>query len=232
MTEQDRERLDALEDAKEGLFKRIDIGILTGICALFISFVGVITSRASFKMSQETQKARVLPIMDVEMGYITKRIDGEERPYFELSLNNVGAGIAHIQRIEPVQNGQPIATSQAFEDAVMNRRMRGWATLTERAGAGYVRAGESRVPRSYRIGGGASDIAPYLRGDYGVPFENLDVEVCYCSVFDDCWETSWLRTAEPEPVKACLSGEEPIDRFADYIEQRDAARRERAGNSE
>jgi len=222
MTEQDRERLDALEEAKTGLFKRIDVGLMTGLAALFISFVGVITSRASFKMNQETQKVRVLPIIDVEMGYVFKE---ENKRYFELVLNNVGAGIAHIQRIEPVQNGEPLTEYLQFEDATMNRRMRGWATLTEKPGAGYIRAGDSLSPHSMRIGGGESDVNPYLRGQYGVPFENLDVEVCYCSVFDDCWETSWLRTAEPKPVAQCITGDEPIDRFADYIAQRDEKRR-------
>ena len=223
----DEDRLDALEDAKDGLFRRIDAGLFTAVAAVVVSVFALITSVSQMRAYKATQKASVMPILDVQLGYVERVGPGDAAPrtHLDLSLDNVGAGIAHIRRIQPLQNGEPVADYQTFEDAIMNRRMRGWAKLTERPGAGYIRAGETRVPMSFRIGGGEGDVAPYLRGDYGVPFENLDVEVCYCSVFGDCWQTSWLRAAAPEPVRRCVPGDEPVDAFAEYMTQRDAARR-------
>ena len=61
--------IDLNKNPHKSLLKRIDIGLMTGLCALMLSLVGVVTSRASFKMAQDTQKARVLPIIDIDMGY-------------------------------------------------------------------------------------------------------------------------------------------------------------------
>ena len=222
----DEDRLDALEDAKDSLFRRLDAGLVTAVAAVVVSLLALLTSFSQMRAYKATQKASVVPILDVDLGYVERVGPGDDRPrtYFEVRLHNVGAGIAHVQRIRPTRAGEPVADFQSFEDLTMNRRMRGWATLTDAPGAGYIRAGESRSPHSMRIGGGEGDVAPYLRGDYGPPFEGLDVEVCYCSVFDDCWQTSWRRTAAPEPVRACIAGETPVDAFADYEAQRVAAR--------
>ena len=209
----------------KSLLKRIDIGLLTGLCALLISFVGILTTRATFKMNQATQKVRVLPIIDIQMGY-TKRADesGDVRDYFDVTLSNVGAGIAHIQSVVPSANGEPLDTYQAFEDTIMTRRMRSWATLTEAASTGYLRAGDTMKPSSYKIGGSSGELQAYLRGQWGAPLDGLDLKVCYCSVFDDCWTVSYAGRKSPEPVSSCAIGETTNDRFRDYIDERTAER--------
>ena len=209
----------------KSLLKRIDIGLVTGLCALLISFVGILTSRATFKMNQETQKVRVLPIIDIDMGYRGKPdATGAERQYFEVTLSNVGAGIAHIQSVVPSAKGEPLDTYEAFEDVIMTGRMRSWATLTEAPATGYLRAGDAMTPSSYRIGGSSGDLQAYLRGQWGTPLDGLDLKVCYCSVFDDCWTVSYADRKSPEPVSSCGIGETTEDRFRDYIDQRTAKR--------
>ena len=61
--------IDLSKKPDKSILKRIDIGMTTGLAALLLSFVGIMTSRATFNMNQETQKARVLPIIDVDLGY-------------------------------------------------------------------------------------------------------------------------------------------------------------------
>ena len=205
----------------KSLIKRIDIGIVTGLCALLISFVGILTSRAAFKLNQETQKARVLPIIDIDMGYV-KRLDenDQQRDYFEVSLKNVGAGIAHVQSVTPTAKGEALTTYQEFEDAIMTRRMRGWATLTEKPATGYIRAGESITPNAFKIGGSSSELLAYLRGQWGTPLDGLDLSVCYCSIFDDCWTVQYDNRKQPQPVTDCAIGETSTDVFRNYIDQR------------
>lgn len=226
----------------KSILKRIDIGLMTGLCALLISFVGVITSRATFNMNQETQKARVLPIIDIDMGYIGKPdAQGVMKQYFEVTLNNVGAGIAHIQSVTPTRishiqedkpsnvGTQPIESFEEFEASIMTGRMRSWATLTETPAAGYVRAGESVTPVSYRMGAAESDLSAYLRGEWGMPMEDLDLTVCYCSVFEDCWTINYVDRKTPKPVKSCGIDDVPVDMFQSYIDQR-IAKRQAANN--
>ena len=208
------------------LLKRIDIGLVTALCALLISFVGVITSRANFKMAQETQKARVLPIIDIDMGY--ENIGDRSNANFVVRLNNVGAGLANVQSVKPTQHGETVDTIQAFDDAIMNRRMRGNVGYpVTSAATGYLRAGDSVEPRRYRMGAAGSELGAYLRGQYGTPLDGLDIEVCYCSVFEDCWTVKYLDRKAPEPVKSCGIKDTPVDYFQTYIDQTASKRLEK-----
>jgi hypothetical protein len=218
--------LDLEKQPHKSILKRIDIGLMTGLTALLLSFVGILTSRATFKMNQETQKARVLPIIEIDMGY--ENIGDRSNAVFVTRLSNVGAGLAHVQRVVPTQNGAPVETIQAFDDAIMNRRMRsnvGFPVAT--AATGYLRAGESVEPRKYRMGAAGSELGAYLRGDYGPPLDGLDLEVCYCSVFDDCWTVKYLDRKLPEPVNSCGIDDVPVDAFLTYIDQTAAERLEK-----
>ena len=217
--------IDVTRQPHKSLLKRIDIGLLTAVLALIISFVGIITSYATYKLEQRTQEAEVLPIVEIDLGYRGKPdASGDVRQYFEVNLNNVGAGLAHIQSVVPMQNGAPFADYEAFDLAVMTGRMRGWATLTEAPATGYVRPGESLTPVSFRIGGAEGDLRAYLRGQWGTPLEGVDVSVCYCSVLDDCWTVQFLDRKQPKPVRSCKIGETTEDGFQDFIDQRLAAR--------
>ena len=218
--------IDLSNSPHRSLLKRIDIGLLTGLCALLISFVGIMTSRASFKMAQETQKAQVLPIIDIDFGY--ENIGDRSNAKFVVRLNNVGAGLAHIQRVVPLQHGEPITNIRAFDDAIMNRRMRnnvGFPKVSP--AAGYLAAGNNIEPRVYRMGGAGSELGAYLRGNFGTPLDGLDLEVCYCSVFKDCWTVNHLDRKLPEPVKTCGIDDATEDMFQTYIDQTAAARLEK-----
>ncbi|MDB2439109.1 hypothetical protein N9W89_10365 [Hellea sp.] len=212
-----------ISSPSKSLLKRIDIGLMTGLCALLISFVGIMTSRATYKMNQETQKARVLPIIDIDMGY--ENIGNRSEAIFVTRLTNVGAGIADIQRVVPLQNGEAVATIRDFDDAIMNRRMRnnvGYPIAS--AATGFLRAGNSIEPRRYRMGAAGSELGAYLNGQFGTPLDGLDLEVCYCSVFEDCWTVKYLDRQKPKPVKNCGIDKAPVDYFQTYIDQTAAKR--------
>ncbi len=217
--------MDLSKAPHKSIIKRIDIGLMTGLCALFLSLVGVVTSRASYKMNQDTQKARVLPIIDIDMGY--ENIGNRSESIFVVRLNNVGAGLANVQRVTALQNGEPIEDIKTFDLAIMNGRMRNNVGYPITASAtGYLRAGASIEPRRYRMGAAGSELGAYLRGEYGTPLDGLDIEACYCSVFNDCWEVQYLNRKRPTPVKNCGIDDTPVDYFQNYIDQTAAQRLE------
>lgn len=215
-----------LNQPSKSLLKRIDIGLTTGLCALLLSFVGVVTSRANLNMAQETQKARVLPIIDIDMGY--ENVGDRSEAMFVVRLSNVGAGLAHVQRVEVTQKGAPVTSIKSFDLAIMNGRMRNNVgyPVTD-AATGYLRAGESVMPRAYRMGAAGSELGAYLRGQYGPPLDGLDMSVCYCSVFDDCWTVTHASRQTPKPVKSCGVADAPIDAFQNYIDETAAKRLEK-----
>jgi len=206
------------------LLQRIDIGLTTGIIAVFIAFLSLLVAHSQTKMALQAQKASVLPIIDIDFGY-----EGiGSSPQFVARLTNVGAGLANVQRVRPLQNGEPIETIQAFDDAIMNRRMRGNVgyPITSQA-TGYLRAGDVFEPRRYRMAGAASELGAYLRGKYGPPLDGLDLDVCYCSVFDDCWTVTFKNRQAPKAVKSCGIKDTPVDYFQNYIDQTAAKRLEK-----
>lgn len=210
----------------KALLKRIDIGLTTGIVAVLVAFLSLLVGHSQTKLAQETAKAAVLPIIDIDMGY--ENIGNRSEALFVVRLSNVGAGLAHIQRVMPTQNGAAVETIQAFDDAIMNRRMRNNVGFPVADSAtGYLRAGDSVLPRAYRMGAAGSELGAYLRGEYGTPLDGLDLDVCYCSVFDDCWEVTYSARKTPKSVKSCGIDGAPVDYFQNYIDETAAKRLEK-----
>lgn len=217
--------LDLSKQPHRSLLKRIDIGLMTGLCALFLSFVGLIMAQSSHKLDQAVQKAEVLPIISIEMGYGAKlNANGQKKQHYEVVLSNVGAGLAHVQSVTPTLNGEPIEAYGVFEDAIMTGRMLSWASVSEQPSTGYIRAGEDLTPVSYYMGSNDGEVAAYLRGEWGAPMAGVDLEVCYCSVFDDCWRVSYVDRKVPQSVKSCGIRDTTDDAFRDYMDQRMSAR--------
>ena len=204
----------------KSLLKRIDIGLTTAVAAVFISLLALVVAKKEIDLAVKAQKASILPIIDIDFGYTGKLEDQKVNKYFEIILSNVGAGIAHIQTVAITQNDKKLTDYTAFEDSIMTRRMRSWARLTEKSAAGYLRAGESITPVSYKMGAAESDLSAYLRGQWGEPMDGVNVEVCYCSVFEDCWKVNYLDRKVPQAVKSCGIGDEVEDVFQDFIDQR------------
>lgn len=204
------------------LLKRIDIGLTTGIIAVIISFLALLTSYKQIQMAQESQKASVLPIIAVALGY-----NVDEMATFDITLTNEGAGIAHVRRVRALIKGEVVEDDQTFALALMNGRMLSNARLREEPAAGFLPPGESRTPWSFLFGSSAAnrgEINAYLRGQYGPPLDGVDIEVCYCSVFDDCWESSFLDRSAPRKVRHCGVNGGVDDVFQTFMEAR-AARR-------
>jgi hypothetical protein len=145
-------------------------------------------------------------------------------PYtFRITLTNSGSGIAYVQNVRPLINGEPVIEHEIFQDALMNGRMFGSAKFEEQAAAGFLSPGNSVTPWSFTwADNGRSEIEAYLRGDYGSPMDGIDLEVCYCSVFDDCWKALASDTGKPESVKRCGRNDQQDDFFQQSIAARAA----------
>ena len=200
----------------KSLIKRIDIGLFTGMLALLIAFLTI-------QMEKETQKASVLPIIQVDMGYQYKTA-----PYsYKITLTNSGPGIAYVQNVQPLIEGKPVSDHNVLQDALMNGRMFGNSKLEEQAAAGFLSPGNSVTPWSFTWGRShRGEIEAYLRGVYGPPMKGVDLKVCYCSVFDDCWTVLASDINKPKPVKLCGKNDQQDDFFQATIATRAAEKLE------
>ena len=146
-------------------------------------------------------------------------------PYtYKISLTNSGPGIAYVQNVRALINDKPIIDSKKFRDALMNGRLFGYAKFEEQSAAGYLSPGESVTPWSFSWSQSSrSEIEAYLRGEFGQPLDGVDLEICYCSVFDDCWSARASDTNKPKPIKSCGRDDEQDDFFRRSMASRAAA---------
>src|SRR5262245_60459921 len=150
--------------------------LVTGICAL-----GVSLYQAS--LMREEQRAAVLPILELGRSfYLTPEDQGTEQWRLSFNAQNVGIGPARIVDFVITVDGKPQAT--------WGKAMR---TLLDREGD--VRYGQSTIngrtippDRSITV----FELADRsLARDIMQRLERLDFSACYCSVFDECWTTSY-----------------------------------------
>ena len=183
------------------LLKRVDAGILTGALALLVSVLALFTSRAQVRVAQDTALARTLPVVEAGIGY-----DLDTPPYqWSVTLRNPGTGLAHIREVVPLVDGAP-ATVTDFEALARTPRLA--SNTAERRtgpGIGYLAPGDVREVlalswASNRIDANALRAA--LRDGTLAP-DRLDVEVCYCSVWERCYRRRARANTVAEEVGTC-----------------------------
>lgn len=199
----------ATEDAPRAparaLLKRIDIGLTTGIVAVFVSFLAVIVANNQAELAQHTAKASVLPVIRIDMFH-----EISTPPYrFETRIQNDGVGIARIETAKYLTSEggeeigyedliQIVANPQAFADDDIDSEI-SWSV-------GFLPAGESISPIIIDFGNDDADLSNirnFLRQAGDANTRKLDLEICYCSVFDDCWIARRMSLAAPRPVDNC-----------------------------
>ena len=185
------------------LLKRVDAGILTGVAALLVSVLALLTSRAQARLSQNMAIARTLPVVEAQVDY-----HFESAPFeWTVTLRNPGTGLAHIREVVPLVDGEPADVS-AFEALAVTPRMVSTATERRTASAiGYLAPGSRREALalswgSSRFEAGALDEA--MRSGTLAP-DRLDVDVCYCSIWERCYRRRARGNAVAEEVGTCGS---------------------------
>lgn len=177
---------------------------IIALSALLLSVCGVFIAIYEAALVRRQQRASVWPYVEVSASLTRERI--------ELRVQNTGVGPAQVRAAAVSQDGET---------------RKGWADLIRGAGVGplevdtYYSLIRGRVlPRDsspeviFRLteegGVAAPALIALLRRE--MLEGRLDVEVCYCSVFEECWTSSLqdvLRRSRGEPasseraVKSC-----------------------------
>ncbi|MBO6503594.1 MAG: hypothetical protein JJ850_13685 [Kordiimonadaceae bacterium] len=157
--------------------------------ALAFSFLALLVSLYEALAVRAEQKADVWPYISISQRY---NEDG-----YAIVVANKGVGPARIQNLQVTFNGQQF---KELDNVIL-------ATL------GKEKAFSYELYRTSVIDSGvmsADEEAVF----FSVPWEprtqqlaesweqGLDVSICYCSIYEDCWQAS-NRTTEPREINAC-----------------------------
>lgn len=211
-----------VDAAAASIGQKLDIGVVTGVIATFISLLALFVGWREAYLAQQSLRADTLPIIDVEAGYYLDLADGVDTSDgfgYTVLVDNVGTGTAHIVSVRPMLGGEPIGR-QALLDQVASDDFLGSANILHNDETGYLLAGDAALPFRLRWRNNLA-LARVVNDHYNAERERIeavDVEVCYCSVFDSCFIARASDRQAPRETGQCTPGNVQVDGFADDAE--------------
>ena len=195
--------------------------LVIAAAVVVISLASLFTAVYQSIVMRRTLEASIWPRVEWE----NSNYDEERRVNsITLALANHGVGPARIVRVEILLEGKRVRNENALllrcciDGATPEERLATLRTLTERNDLMTFTStldGTALTPGQKRV---LFQFERPVENGPALPIWNrlnkvrdeLDLTVCYCSVFDDCWNArARAYKQETEPVAACRSGSEP-----------------------
>lgn len=194
-----------LEPRKSGN-RVFDIAIT--ICILLVSvsslIIALVHSRTLERMANanaQLVQANSWPYLD----YSTGNLGGADGTAIEMRIVNNGVGPAKIESAELKWDGKPMRHAVEFLQACCGYRDdQSNGLLTDIITGHVLRAGETitfiTLPKT------GNDDAAWQRLNVARHNPKLAVNLCYCSVFDECWTSDIVRMSlRPTRVERCAA---------------------------
>ena len=184
-------------------FRWLDGAIAVGVLFVSVSslVVAIVHSRTLERMADANVKlveANSWPFLAYSTGDVN-----DDKPAINMSVDNNGIGPAKIESFVVTWNGLPQKDAAALLKACCGyEHHSGDGLLHSEVQGQVVRAG-ARLNFLYFPRTAATDAA-WDRLDPGRVSSKLDVNICYCSVFDECWGGDITEfTLHPKRVAKC-----------------------------
>lgn len=168
---------------------RISLTAIGSGFAVMLSIAALVVTIIEANTTRSAAKASVWPSVSVEVSYSSAG--------FSYETINRGVGPAKVRSIEITYDDAPYADYVTLVEAV----------LGPEDAFGYDRIRATNPDRRVISPGEevnlfAVDWDPASRRLSEAFTDGLAIELCYCSIYDDCWKTR-LGATEPVPVRAC-----------------------------
>jgi hypothetical protein len=181
--------------AEETSKRGVQAEMLVGISAVVIGVCAVAVSLYETSLMRKEQRASVLPLLELGRSYFVNP-EGQQRDKQRLTLSaeNVGIGPARVMDFKVTVDGKPQPTWEKAMQALLD--------TTDPIGYGQSSINGRTIPPERTVTMfdlADADLAPGILEQFG----RLEYEACFCSVFDDCWTTSYARFGEVTAIEKC-----------------------------
>ncbi len=179
--------------------------LMVSVTSLIIAYVHSRTLERMADANERLVEANSWPYLS----YSTGNLNGNENA-INMSVENDGIGPAKVEAVELKWKGVAYRNGIDFLKACCGFDHKQGDGLQFSLLQGRVlRAGEREnilyVPRT-----GANETA-WQALNHDRISEDLNIDVCYCSVFDDCWSEDVVALSlKPRPVSQCLTPAVPF----------------------
>ncbi|WKE64583.1 hypothetical protein PVT67_13015 [Gallaecimonas kandeliae] len=168
--------------------------MIVGLSALIVSLVAVFVGVYSASIDRAYARASVWPRLEIYRNYTQKKEDGKEAgSLLQYGVNNNGTGPAIIKYAKVTLDGK----------AVKN-----WADLMKAVAGNANQLNQSQIngrtlPAQQSITAFGTENQPFIKAWFGNEAKRLTIDLCYCSIYDECWATDIAN--KPKPIPACPS---------------------------
>jgi hypothetical protein len=169
------------------------IELSVALAALFVSGASLYIARQQTSVMHSQLAASIWPALQ----FSTSNLRGGE-PHISMTVENVGIGPAHVRSVRMSYDGRPVADMSAFVRACCAPEGTPVRTIVSFLEGRIMPAGEEVELLAVPAEGNDPRVLELLDAARGA----LAMDVCYCSLLGDCWETS-SGGQEPRAVRAC-----------------------------
>jgi hypothetical protein len=175
--------------------RRVEPEMLVGVSAVLIGVCALGVSLYETHLMREEQRSSVLPILELARSfYVDSRGDSTADWRLELHVENVGIGPARVADFRVTVDGQPHKSWRGAMAALLGR------DIDVAYGQSSINGRTIPPLRSVKM---FDLVDTELTAELVEEFGRLDFEACYCSVFDECWTSSYSKFGASTPVDEC-----------------------------
>ena len=186
------------------------VDMAVALSALFVSIVSLALAVHHGDAMDRLVAANSWPFLM----YSTSNTDPQGNRRITLNVENDGVGPARVQTFEVWWQGQPVSTaSELLQRCCMTDAKAPIDPATARSLDLVIGQIASRV---LRAGAAESFLSLELKEANAAIWHRLDIarlqlrmRACYCSVFDECWETDLVQTSAKR-VRSCRAAQVPF----------------------
>lgn len=174
---------------------KVHAEMLVGVSAVVIGVCALGVSLYETSLMREEQRAAVMPLLELSRSY-NLQSDGSpgSEPRLWFQAQNVGIGPARVVDFRVTVDGAPYRTwDEALRELIEHDSpiSYGQSTINGRT------IPPDRLVTMMEL----NDIA--LAENILAEFDRLDFEACFCSIFDECWTTSYSAFGVATQVESC-----------------------------
>jgi hypothetical protein len=186
------------------------LDLTLALCAMFLSILSLGVAIHHGVVMDRLVAANSWPFLT----YTTDNQDAQGHRRISLKIDNAGVGPARIETFEVWWQEQPVASPA---ELLLRCCMPDPGTKIDPDAARAMNLGVGLIaPTVMRAGGEQSFLSLDLTEANAPVWHRLDVarlqvkmRACYCSVFDECWETDLVHT-DTKTVKRCAAVKVPF----------------------
>ena len=182
------------------------VDLLVAFSALFVSVVSLVVAMRMADANARMVSASSWPFLSYGPG--TDSASGVRKIHMKVS--NTGVGPAKIEAVELRWKGVAYPSNEEFLRACCGLDPKSKTTPDSDLLPNEVLPAGGRI--EFLGLSEPANPAVFAALQQAMQSRDLQLNVCYCSIFDECWKSDLTTLSlTPEPVKACTQPKVPFD---------------------